>query len=85
MTFINKLEELIATERAYQERMNKGLSPKLSWKNILDCKKWYGHISAIADQARMVGYEYFIWNDRIYKTSGTDGWTDTNKSMDDIQ
>lgn len=40
---------------------------QLSWKDIFDCKIWYGHISVIARKAHLAGYEYFVWNDRVYK------------------
>lgn len=41
----------------------------LSWKNVLDCKKTYGHISNMQKTAQLVQYPYFIWNGRVYVTS----------------
>lgn len=39
----------------------------ITWKNVLDCKAWYGHITAMAETAKRAGYEYFVWNDRLYR------------------
>lgn len=42
----------------------------ISWRNTLDCRREYGHITRIIKAARSVGYEYFVWNGRVYRVIG---------------
>jgi hypothetical protein len=41
-----------------------------TWRDVLDCKLHHGHITMIADVARLAGYRYFAWNGNVYETSG---------------
>lgn len=42
---------------------------KPTWMNTLRCLKWHGHIDRIMHAAEGVGYPFFVWNDRIYRTA----------------
>lgn len=39
---------------------------EINWKEVLDCKINYGHIGNMIELAKKVGYEYILWNDRVY-------------------
>lgn len=49
-----------------------------TWKNTLrqvDGAE-YGHISVIQDLAKMIKYDYFVWNGRVYTVEGKETeWT----------
>jgi hypothetical protein len=38
----------------------------LSWRDVMDCKKYYGHIDVFAKTAHQAGYRYFSFNGLIY-------------------
>jgi hypothetical protein len=44
---------------------------KPRWRDVLDSYKphsrWWGHISKFIEATACLGYDYFIWNDRVYK------------------
>ena len=46
---------------------------KPTWREILDCRVTYGHISNMAFAAAQVGYRYFSWNGRIYEVKDRSG------------
>ena len=58
----------------------------LTWRDVLDCKKWVGSIDAMYDLALAAGYEYFNWNDRIYQVGvgGTRHGVDTGLTVKDV-
>lgn len=39
----------------------------LSYKDVITCKTWIGNISYMRECAVKLGYEYLLWNDRVYK------------------
>lgn len=43
------------------------VGPHLSWRDVLDCKIWYGMNYKMAKVADGAGYKYFVWNDRVYE------------------
>jgi hypothetical protein len=48
-----------------------------SWKDVFDCKIYYGTIYKMAEMAHKCGYSLFDWNDRLYKfTSESLTWED---------
>lgn len=51
-----------------------------SWRDVLDCKKWYGSVDNMAEEANKVEYKYFLFNDMIYQlhTAKDGGWYYTN-------
>ena len=44
----------------------------ITWREVFDQKPGvlWGHISTIQEAAKKAGYPYFLWNDRVYTTSG---------------
>jgi len=38
----------------------------LTWRDVFDCKSTYWHISHILKAASEAGYDYFVWNGRVY-------------------
>lgn len=46
---------------------NKIVPMKLTYKDVVTCKSYLGHISKMFDLADALGYEYFLWNGRVYK------------------
>ena len=37
-----------------------------SWKDVLDCKKQYGHSDRMFRMAQEAGYNFFAWNEKVY-------------------
>jgi hypothetical protein len=54
----------------------------ITWKDVLDCKKWYGHISTMHDAVKSVGYMFYVWNNRIYSTYDSEF---TGKTVKDLE
>lgn len=38
----------------------------LTWHDVLDCKKYYGHFDYCVDAVVQVGYRYFVFNHLVY-------------------
>jgi hypothetical protein len=38
-----------------------------TYKNTLTCKTWIGSLERMYQYAVELGYEYILWNDRVYK------------------
>lgn len=52
------------------------MTKKLTWRDVFDTnKRWYGYIGQAAEESNDIGYEYFCWNDRIYKNATVCGVT----------
>ncbi len=62
---------------------------QLTYKDVLTCKVMLGHISRMYQYATELGYEYFLWNDRVYrippKIGGKPEVVDTGLTVKDIQ
>lgn len=43
----------------------------ITWKNVFNYKAGANDIGAVKDWARLAGYPYFVWSDRIYHTAST--------------
>lgn len=43
------------------------LVKELAWKDVLDCKKGFGHISVLAHIAVEAGYNYMVWNNQVFQ------------------
>lgn len=56
----------------------------LTWEDVFDCKINYGHIDNIVAKVYGTGYEYFIWNDRIYKLVGNNDYKPTEYLKEDL-
>lgn len=46
---------------------------QLTYRDVLTCKTWLGHIERMYKYAIDLGYEYFLWNDRVYRVEGALG------------
>jgi hypothetical protein len=61
----------------------------LSYKDVLTCKTWLGDIAKMFEFARQLGYEYFLWNDRVYriipKLGGKPEVIDTNLTVENVE
>lgn len=53
----------------------------LHWKLILDCRATYGHITKMAETAVRVGYDYFVWNGRVYYITSAQNVTFEDKGV----
>ena len=67
---------------------------KLTWYDVLNHKqggKWWGYIDNFLPVVADVGYEYFVWNWRIYRiikytdTPSSLSYEDTGLSVADIK
>jgi hypothetical protein len=64
---------------------------KLTWHNVLDSYKpnswWWGHIDKFVQATVGLGYDYFVWNDRVYKYLYYEKslYEDTGLTRDDIK
>jgi hypothetical protein len=54
-----------------------GFSPRpgvviseFSYRDVLQAKNHLGHIVKLAELAKQLGYEYILWNDRVYFVGG---------------
>ena len=60
----------------------------LTYRNVLTCKTWLGDIARMYKHARELGYEYFLWNDRVYRIpqqlGGQAEVIDTGMTVNDI-
>jgi hypothetical protein len=58
----------------------------LTWRDVLDHKGWPVSIDAMYDLALATGYQYFNWNDRIYRVGvgGTHHGVDTGLTVKDV-
>ena len=60
---------------------------KLSWRDVLDCKKTtYAHIGDMAWAAVDHGYEYFVWEGKVYHCNDHVGedYKDTGIKPEDL-
>lgn len=61
----------------------------LSFRDVLTCKTWLGDIDRMYKYACELGYEYFLWNDRVYrippKLGGKPEVIDTGLTVSDVQ
>lgn len=80
---LNFSTDLLKREREFQE-LEAELS-NLSWRNVLDVKNYYGHISDFAEMAIRVGYKFICWNDLIYKVESNGRTINTNLSVKEIK
>jgi len=55
----------------------------LSFRDVLHTRERIGHIDRMLELAQTLGYPYFIWNDRVYKTGKAD-YTDTGLTVADV-
>lgn len=64
------------------------LTPNITWRDVVTCKTWLGSIDRMYKYALELGYEYFMWNDRIYhipaKLGGKPEVIDTGLTVNDI-
>ncbi len=62
---------------------------QLSFKDVLTCKVWLGDVVKMYNFASQLGYEYFLWNDRVYrivpKLGGKPEVHDTNLTIADVK
>lgn len=59
---------------------------KMSWKAVLDCKKYYGSMSKIYNLAVEAGYSYFVWNGYIWAIDSIKNEANqTDMTIDDIE
>ena len=56
----------------------------ITWKNTLTCYTFIGSINELLKPARKLGYEYIVWNSRVYKVT-TDEFLDTGAFESDIK
>lgn len=45
---------------------------KLSWRDVFDMKKFYGHYDAARKAAKEAGYTMLAFNDRVYHVDDPD-------------
>lgn len=64
------------------------MANKLSFRDVLTCKVWLGSIDRMYQYAVELGYEHFLWNDRVYKIpqqiGGTREVVDTGLTVNDV-
>lgn len=39
----------------------------ITYRDVAVCKTWVGSIENMRNLALALGYEYFLWNDRVYQ------------------
>jgi hypothetical protein len=66
-----------------ESSLHKGFTPRpgvfisqFSFRDVLQAKNRVGQIDRLVEFAHTLGYEYILWNDRVYFLSG-DVVTDT--------
>ena len=42
----------------------------LSYKNVLVAHRFVGNFDVLKDAAKVLGYEFILWNDRVYWACG---------------
>jgi hypothetical protein len=82
MLIFNRNKKLLFSGENKMSIGNK--SAKLTWRDVFDCKKQYGHINDIAWTACDAGYSYFAWNDRVYKITNSIGEHESHSNISDI-
>jgi hypothetical protein len=56
----------------------------LSWKDVLDCKQIYTRVHVAADNARLTGHSFFVFNGEIYRNTAAGQTVKTDKSISDL-
>lgn len=41
----------------------------LTWRDVLDCKQWHNDLNRAADNARITGHIFFVFNGDIYRNT----------------
>lgn len=57
---------------------------KPTWRDVMDCKVWFGDAYNMFATARNYGYKYFVWNDRVYKILDDVRYHDTGYLVKDM-
>jgi hypothetical protein len=67
-----------------------GFSPRpgititqLCYRDVLQAKGRVGHVDVLTEHAKILGYEYILWNDRVYFLTG-ESRKDTGLTVADI-
>lgn len=74
------MKTLTAKEK---KRSNQQFPVNLSWFQVFDGSKGnWGHIEKAYEAAKISGYDYFTWNDRVYMTDDKGSQTYIYKKKD---
>ena len=55
----------------------------LTDRDLLHTEEWIGNVGSPTDLARKLGYQYILWNDRVYHVEA-DALRDTGLSEGDV-
>lgn len=57
---------------------------QLSWGNVLQTKSHIGHINKLFEHAVALGYQYFLWNDQVYRVISDNQFEETSMGAGNI-
>jgi len=56
----------------------------LTWRDVLDCKQWHNGLQKAADNARITGHIFFVFNGDIYRNTDDGKTIKTEKNILDL-